>query len=187
MPEYAELLALCQRPFKWSEHEFVKGNIYVNVHSTIVRLNSLGVPWSLHQEDVKVVDNTDTGNKFKYDATCVVQLAIEGMGSRGAPGGHSGTDKSDTAKSAHSFALRKAASLFGIGHGLMVNPAAETAFVNFMASADLTDLTTVKKAIKIVADIDNKDPLKWMDERGLRKDKINVETMLAVLDLEGRI
>src|SRR5258706_13253535 len=106
LTEYADLLALCRKPFRYWEHEFVSGNIYVNVHSTIIRLNSLGVPWSLQQEDVKVVDNTDASNKFKYDATCVVQLAIEGMGSRGAPGGHSGTDKSDTAKSAHSFALR---------------------------------------------------------------------------------
>lgn len=190
MPEYQELLDKCHKPFKYHEHEFLQGRfIYVRIQSTVQRLNSLGVPWDFVQAPVEIAENpkkTSNGGT-QWDAVTHGQLTIQGLGSRGAPGASTSTDKDNASKAAHSFALRKAASLFGISHYLMVNPDAESDFVNFMNSADLTDLTTLKKAVKKVADIADTTPAELLGKHGVLKDGYSAYDLTDVLRNEGRI
>lgn len=191
--KYQDLLDKCHLPFKYYEHEFLQGKyIYVRIQSTVLRLNSLGVPWSFDQGPVEITESASkTGQgKVQYDAVTYGQLSIEGMGSRGAPGASTNTDKDNAAKAAHSFALRKAGSLFGVSQYLMVNPAAETEFVNFMNSADLGDLNTLKKAVKLASEIDNMPPLHWITwhyKDNLESKSPTIAEMTTALTNAGRI
>lgn len=183
--EYDRLLSLCHRPFKWWEHEHnPQGHIYIKIQSTVQRLNSLGVPWNLIQGTPTMSLNSKktSSGKDQYDVVVAVQLEIEGLGSRGASGGDTNFDPDNAVKSAGSYALRKAGSLFGINHYLMLHPKEESAFVNHMASADLTDIADVKKAVALVADINGMKPLEW-----LGTDAPTIDYMLARLGEDGRI
>lgn len=184
---YDELLAKCHKPFPWYSHEFLQGKyIYVRVQDTVLRLNSLGVPWSFDQGPVEITESphkTKNGG-IQWDAVTHGQLMIQNMGSRGAPGASTSTDKDNASKAAHSFSLRKAASLFGISHYLMLNPDKETDFVNHMANADLTDLNDVKKAVALVADINGMKPLEWL---GTVAGTPTIDQMVRRLKEDGRI
>lgn len=189
MTDYQTLLDQCHKPFKYWQHEFLQGKfIYVRVQDTVLRLNSLGVPWSFDQGPVEIVENpvkTKNGST-QYDAVTYGQLSIEGMGSRGAPGASTNTDKDNAAKAAHSFALRKASSLFGISHYLMQHPQAETEFVNFMNDADMTIMADLKKAVSMCAKIDGEAPLVWLHKYNMT-DEASVESMTEALQKAGRI
>lgn len=189
MPDYQELLDACHKPFKWWEHEFnPQGHIYVKIQNTHLRLNSLGVPWHWNVDNVTVVDNhelTRSGKK-QYDAVVWGHLTIEGLGTRGAPAANTNFDKDNAVKGADSYATRKAGSKFGISHYLMVNPQAESNFVKFMETANLADLPTAKKAVKLVADIAGVDPKTWLLAHGT--DEFNNPAHLAMaLEQAGRI
>lgn len=189
MTDYQTLLDQCHRPFKYWQHEFLQGKfIYVRVQDTVLRLNSLGVPWSFDQGPVEITESplkTKNGS-VQWDAVTYGQLSIEGMGSRGAPGASTNTDKDNASKAAHSFALRKAASLFGVSHYLMQHPKEETDLVNFLNNADLTDLSDLKKAVKMCADIDGEAPLAWLHKYNL-SDEASIEYMTEALEKAGRI
>jgi hypothetical protein len=198
MTDYQTLLDACHKPFKWHSHEFLQGKfIYVRVQDTVLRLNSLGVPWSFDQGPVEITENpartkpskfAPEGN-IQYDAVTYGQLSIEGMGSRGAPGASTSTDKDNASKAAHSLALRKAASLFGVSHYLMQNPNDNAEFVNFMANANLDDLTDIKKAVKMAADLEGIDAKTWLTTvYGFHGEDFNSVGLLKnVLQAAGRI
>lgn len=189
LPEYQQLLDACSRPFKYYQHEFLQGKyIYIRIQDTVQRLNNLGVPWSFEQGPVAITENpikTKSGS-VQWDAVTYGQLTIEGMGSRGAPGASTNTDKDNASKAAHSFSLRKSASLFGVGHSLMQHPKEETDLVNFLNNADLTDLSDLKKAVKMCADIDGESPLAWLHKYNL-SDEASIEYMIEALEKAGRI
>lgn len=177
--EYQDLLDRCHLPFKYYEHEFLQGKyIYIRIQATVQRLNSLGVPWSFEQGPVEFTE------KFAHTHG---QLMIQNMGTRGAPGAAAlHGDADNAAKAAHSFALRKAASLFGVSHYLMQHPKEETAFVNFMNSADLNDVTDLKRSVKLIADIDGVTPKDWLSRYDV-VDSNNAEQLKAALTKAGRI
>lgn len=184
MSDYDTLLNKCKKPFPWDAHEFLQGKfIYVRIQDTVIRLNSLGVPWDFIQGRVEYTEEIveKEGKKTKwYTAATEGQLTIEGLGSRGAPGAARGTDQDNAGKSAHSFALRKAGSLFGISHYLMVSPKEWSDFVNFMANADLDTEEDLKKAVLMSAKIDGTDPRSWMAGHGV---DIAPNVMSSVSDL----
>lgn len=189
---YDELLEACHKPFRWDEHQFIDGNIYVKIQHTVQRLNSLGVPWDLQQGDVHVELNSakTKSGKDQYNAHCAVQLRIDTLGTRGAVGAATNFDLDTAVKSAHSYALRKAASLFGIAHYLMLRPVEETAFVNHMASADLGDVKALKRALSLVCAIEDipVNPDTIQQRYGLDKSQQgNVESLVRVLKKEGRL
>lgn len=190
LQSYDELLKACHRPFKYYEHEFnQQKHIYVKIQNTVLRLNSLGVPWDFTVNSVSVVDNpakTST-NKSQYDAVVSAQLHIEGLGNRGAVGADTNFDKDNAVKSAASYALRKAGSLFGISHYLMVSPKENSALVNFLNNADLTDLSDLKKAVAHVAGIDGMSALELLQKYGVTKDNVTVDSLTRALTEMGRI
>ncbi len=189
---YSELLEACHKPFPWWSHQFISGNIYVKIQDTVIRLNSLGVPWDLHQGEPVVTINpkATSSGKAQYDAVTSVQLHIEGLGNRGATGGATNFDIDTAVKSAHSYAVRKAASLFGVAHYLMLRPEENAAFVNHMTSADMGNLQTLKRSVILMADADGVNPT--ADDitaaYGIAKaDLGSVEGILKLLNREGRI
>lgn len=196
LQSYDALLAACHRPFKYWEHEFnPQGHIYIKIQSTVQRLNSLGVPWNLIQHPPVMGLNsqkTKTG-KDQYDVICAVQLEIEGLGSRGASGGDTNFDPDNAVKSAGSYALRKAGSLFGISHYLMVNPKDNVALVNFLSNADLENITDLTKAVKLAAKIEGVEPTrdginsKFKDANGQPYTLDSVESLYGFLYNTGRI
>lgn len=193
LTDYQTLLDHCNKPFRYYElQKNFKGHLYASVQATQARLNDLGVPWNLTHNSLVVERYQWVNAKGKevtnYDAYCSVQLEIESLGSRCGTGADTNQDPDTATKSALAYALRKAGNQFGIAWYITNKPAEEVALWEFLSGADLTDLTTVKKAVKMVADIDGIAPKTWLQSRGIEGDDFNSPAMLQHVLIEaGRI
>lgn len=192
MSDYKALLEACHKPFAYYDHEFnPQGHIYIKIQSTVLRLNSLGVPWDWIVTSETIVDNPNKTRQGKdqYDAVVRGQLVIEGLGSRGANGAGTNFDKDNVVKAAGSYALRKAGSLFGISHYLMVRPQENSDLVKHLTGMDMTDLKELKKAVILMAQADGAEPTLAgiKGYYGIKAEISSVEGIINLLTREGRI
>lgn len=196
MTDYNSLLAACHKPFKhWELTTNYKGHLYASVQATQARLNNLGVPWDLVHNSLvverykKMVKNKTTKEmeeRTYYDAFCSVQLSIEGLGTRCGTGADDNEDSDTATKSALAYALRKAGNQFGIAWYITDKPAEEVALWNHLSGADITDIADVKKAVKMVAAINDTHPQEWLTMHGVT-DNSNVGYLVAALKEDGRL
>lgn len=194
---YSDLLTRCQRPFKYHElQKNFKGHLYASIQATQARLNDLGVPWDLTHNSL-VVERYQAINKknetvTNYDAFCSVQLTIEGLGTRMGTGADTNQDCDTATKSALAYALRKAGNQFGIAWYITNKPAEEVALWSFLNNADLTDLSDLKEAVKMVMKLEGVQTRTEIDKRfrdvnGQSYDLNSVDDLWGLLHNEGRI
>lgn len=156
------------KAFKADQHEWNgKGHIYVNVNSTIERLNSLvdidgwPVPWSFGNKHFSTaISPTRTkptpafpDGKAQYDAFCVGELTIGALGTRMGTGADTNVDLDTASKSSQAYSLRKGANYFGVAMYLLTNPQQESDLVKYLNSSDVDDSEAMKAAVLMVMEI----------------------------------
>lgn len=199
-----DLYKQCYKAFRADEHEHNgKGHIYVSVNSTIQRLNELQIQtdsnfwepadWSFQSKHfTTAISPTQTRNgKDQYDAFCVGELTIPGLGTRMGTGADTNADLDTASKSSQAYALRKAGNQFGIAHYLLMNPKEEDALVKHLVASDEDDVAAMQLGVTMLMDIRKIDvsAANIVSTFGVTLDdlKTDSEVWLKILKGENRI
>lgn len=131
-----EDLTILKAPFKATEHEFLRGFVYITEFAIVTRIEDVDPAW---QFEITALDSRPTtGGKDQVQITCTAALTINGVTRYGVgqakayetkPYTDKGTgetklteEANEAEKSAATDALKRAARLFGIGRYLLVLP-----------------------------------------------------------------
>lgn len=131
-------LAVLKRAFRFDDHEFTRGFVYLTEDSISNRIEEVDPSWSF-----EVLNLTHEGN----NAICHARLTIKGVAREGVGMQQILEKAGEPAKGAATDALKRCARLFGVGRYLLNAPKEGDAFKKWLADEQKKsiDLTTGEK------------------------------------------